>query len=154
MLTFGAQFVLYYIMTFVFCLSLKLMSIIFISRTPIRICLIFALLTTIYWPLNNLMDYIILSDKSLYEAFSTPDIRSFLSLTTNYSMNLIMIYIITLLICSYILVSIIPAIRYSFRVGWLRGMVILFGSSSLVFVFQTFPLRPIWQAMIETEFGT
>ena len=157
MLMFAALFMLYYIMTLAFGLSLKLMSIIVMSKTPMRICLVFALFTTIYWPLNNLLDYVTFSNPELYAAVTTPDstiLTIFTQAMTAGSMAWIMSGFISMIICAYIFISILPAIRYSFRVGWFRGILILFGSSTLVAVFQILPLRPISQAIIKIEFAT
>ena len=157
MLMFAALFMLYYIMTLAFGLSLKLISIIVMSKTPMRICLVFALFTTIYWPLNNLLDYVTFSNPELYAAVTTPDstiLTIFTQAMTAGSMAWIMSGFISMIICAYIFISILPAIRYSFRVGWFRGILILFGSSTLVAVFQILPLRPISQAIIKIEFAT
>lgn len=58
--------ILYYVVTVCSAFSAMLMASIVLARRTFRVCLVTALSFSVYWPIYNLLDYILMSDKKLY----------------------------------------------------------------------------------------
>jgi hypothetical protein len=71
----AADFIVYYVVTFVFAICYKVVAVLMRSKVSLRACVMMALFATVYWAPVNLLDYITFSDlqvrKMLTIGFST-----------------------------------------------------------------------------------
>jgi hypothetical protein len=146
-----AVFILYYIVTFIFTVSMKLMGIMLRANRTTRVCFVFALFSTVYWPLVNLSDYVFMSDKELYtHVIMQGDLTSF----PKDKLGLFILgSIIALPAYIFIFVKLVSACKYVFGLGLARASLMVMGVATLESVVQITLLRPIFDALIKSEFG-
>ncbi len=142
-------FILYYVVTFAVSVALKIMSVIVVARRSMRVCFVMSLFATVYWPLQNLTDYISFSDRTLYT--SILDLKLVGPGMTTPS---IMVALIAVTVAAFMFIKLVSATRYVFRVSLVRSSIMVSGVSVILSVIQVFPMRPIFDALLKREFGS
>jgi hypothetical protein len=145
-----ALFVLYYVQTFIVASSARILAFIVRSRVSMRKCLVMALFATVYWALNNLLSLVSFSDKDLYRKLIVPTLNDMMDLPS----GILVMALVSLLIMVFVLYNLVNASKYVFSVGTLRATIIVFGTASTQQAMQVTALRPIFEALIRTEFGS
>jgi pimeloyl-ACP methyl ester carboxylesterase len=154
---FAADFILYYVVTFVYAICCKVVAVLMRSKVSLRACFMMALFATVYWAPVNLLDYITFSDLQVrrmltlgFFDFSTGspwlDIPA---LSSKQLFILSMVATLTFIIYLYVAIKMISASRYVFKVGGLRATIIVFGSVSLHDVIQMTLMRPVFEAALD-----
>jgi hypothetical protein len=142
------EFILYYIFIFLSAISARIMAFITFSSTSIRRCSILALFASVYLPIQNLLDYIIFSNKKLIAVYSG-DIGNILELSREIPLDIVMLGIGSVAISVFVAIRLISATRYVFHVGTVRALVIVAGTAIIQTVFQVLPMRPFMEAFFK-----
>jgi len=145
--------VAYYLFTVVIALSFRIMSFLLVSKQSMRTCLVMALFMCVYWPLNNVSDFLILGDKYLTLMSSAPSLSVYYIVMHEDLFNLTITIAWTVILYMYIAAKLFSAIRYVFHVGRFRAIVAVVGSGCIFSLALAIPMRPLMQAWYKHWFG-
>jgi hypothetical protein len=154
-----ANFILYYIVAFVFAICTKVVAVLVRSNVSLRVCFMMALFATVYFSPVNLIDYVTFSDQQMRRILlrEIPTLSTFAAFATQLSNEQIFILAIlfplTTIIYLYVAIKMISASRYVFKVGGFRATVIVSGSVLLHDVIQMTVMRPVFDALSKAQFG-
>lgn len=150
-------FILYYVMTFVYAVSSRLVGFAIVTRRRMRVYLIIALFSTVYWPINNLGDYLLWGDKKLAYQLSLPTFDSLFikdptkidPSSTNfdplYLSYLMSVYVVSVVIVTYVFTRLMPSCRYVFGIGRIRASLLVIGTAIVASVVQSTLMRPVFE---------
>jgi len=146
-----ANFILYYIVAFVFAICAKVVAVLVRSNVSLRACFMMALFATVYFSPVNLIDYVTFSDQQMRRMLSLeiPTLSTFAAFVTQLSneqkfVMLVILFPLTTIIYLYVAIKMISASRYVFKVGGFRATIIVSGSVLLHNVIQMTVMRPVF----------
>jgi hypothetical protein len=81
----AADFIVYYIVTFVFAICSKVVAVLVRSNVSLRVCFMMALFVTVYFALANLTDYVTFSDQQIRRTLTReiPTVSTFVAFVTH-----------------------------------------------------------------------
>ena len=146
------DFILYYILIFLSAISAKVMAFITLAAASMRRCTILALFSSVYFPIENLLDYIIFSNKKLLVLY-LGDFGKVVDLAHEASFDIVMDFVMlgigSVAVLVFMAIRLIAATRYVFHVGTVRAFVIVAGTAIIGAVFQALPMRPFMEAFFK-----
>jgi hypothetical protein len=155
-----ANFILYYIVAFVFAICAKVVAVLVRSNVSLRVCFMMALFATVYYSPVNLIDYVTFSDQQVHRMLSReiPTSSTFTVFARRLSYEQIVILakllLLTTIIYLYVAIKMIYASRYVFKVGGFRATIIVVGSVLLHDIIKMTVMRPVFDALSKDQFGT
>jgi hypothetical protein len=150
----GAIFVLYYVVAFVFAICSRVVAALVRSKVTLRACFMMALFATVYWAPCNLLNYITLSDEKVYKAMTIGGDLGITEFSRSQLSILFMSVLVAIPIYLYVMVKMVSASRYVFKVGGLRATIIVLGSVLLAQTIQVTAMRPVFDAAVKAGFGS
>ena len=151
-----ANFILYYIVAFVFAICTKVVAVLVRSTVSLRVCFMMALFATVYFSPVNLIDYVTFSDQQIRRILT----REIPTLSTSFYTQLlsqqsfilvVIIFTLTTIIYLYVAIKMISASRYVFKVGGLRATIIVSGSVLLHDIMQMTVMRPFLTLFLKSN---
>lgn len=142
--------VVYYISTLAMAIAIKLTSVLIVSVQPMRKCLVIALFTTVYWPLNNLGQFIIYDDKNMTVGMFSGKLSHDMSRS---SFDLAVFELFVLVVGIFIFAKMVSAMKYALRVGLVRAVIAVVGVAAIFGLFVFGPMLPLYRAILKQIFG-